>query len=56
VRTFGVVSAFTIAVCPLPLALLLFDSSGGVLFLLMVGIETALWTLGVVLLSGQHRS
>jgi hypothetical protein len=41
---------------PIPLALLLFDKQTvGVLFLLMVGVETALWTLGVMTLTHQWR-
>jgi len=54
-RTFGVsVGIYNYGYVPLPLALLLFDKqTAGVLFLLMVGVETALWTLGVVLISGE---
>lgn len=56
VRTFGVsVGIYNYGYVPLPLAMLLFDKqTAGVLFLLMVGVETALWTLGVVLLSGER--
>ena len=55
-RTFAVsVGIYNYGYVPLPLALLLFDKqTAGVLFLLMVGVETALWTLGVVLLSGER--
>jgi predicted permease len=55
VRTFGVsVGIYNYGYVPLPLALLLFDKqTAGVLFLLMVGVETSLWTLGVMLLSGK---
>jgi len=54
-RTFGVsVGIYNYGYVPLPLTLLLFDKqTAGVLFLLMVGVETALWTLGVVLISGE---
>lgn len=53
-RTFAVgVGIYNYGYVPLPLALLLFDKpTVGVLFLLMVGVETALWTLGVLLMSG----
>jgi hypothetical protein len=55
-RTFGVsVGLYNYGYVPLPLALLLFDKqTAGVLFLWMVGVETALWTLGVMLLSGER--
>ncbi len=53
-RTFGVsVGIYNYGYIPLPLTLLLFDkATAGVLFLLMIGVETALWTLGVWLLTG----
>ena len=53
-RTFAVcVGIYNYGYIPLPLALLLFDkATAGVLFLLMIGVETALWTLGVWTLSG----
>jgi len=55
VRTFGVsVGIYNYGYVPLPLTLLLFDKqTAGVLFLLMVGVETALWTMGVLTLSGE---
>lgn len=47
-RTFAVtVGIYNYGYVPLPLTLLLFDkATAGVLFLLMIGVETALWTLG----------
>jgi len=53
-RTFAVcVGIYNYGYIPLPLALLLFDkATAGVLFLLMTGVETALWTLGVWTLTG----
>lgn len=53
-RTFAVsVGIYNYGYVPLPLALLLFDkATAGVLFLLMVGVEAALWTLGVLTLTG----
>lgn len=55
VRTFAMtVSIYNYKFVPLPLAMLLFDKETvGVLFVLVVGVETALWTLGVMLLSNQ---
>jgi predicted permease len=48
-RTFAVcVGIYNYGYIPLPLVLLLFDkATTGVLFLVMMGVETALWTLGV---------
>lgn len=56
VRTFAVcVGIYNYGYVPIPLALLLFDKpTVGVLMVLMVGAETALWTLGVMGLTG-HR-
>lgn len=55
-RTFAVsVGIYNYGYVPIPLALLLFDKQTvGVLMVLMVGVETALWTLGVMGLTG-HR-
>lgn len=54
VRTFAVsVGIYNYGYIPLPLTLLLFDkATAGVLFLLMIGVEAALWTLGVWMLTG----
>ena len=53
-RTFAVsVGMHNYGYVPLPLALLLFDqATAGVLFLHIIGVEMAMWTLGVMLLSG----
>lgn len=53
-RTFAVsVGMYNYGYVPLPLALLLFDKgTAGVLFVHNVGVELALWTLGVMLLTG----
>ena len=53
-RTFALtVGLYNYGYVPLPLVLLLFDKETvGVLFLHNVGVETALWTLGVLLLKG----
>jgi predicted permease len=53
-RTFVVsVGMHNYGYVPLPLALLLFDpATAGVLFLHIIGAELALWTLGVMVLSG----
>jgi malate permease and related proteins len=53
-RTFAVcVGIYNYGYIPLPLVLLLFDkATTGVLFLVMMGVETALWTLGVWTLTG----
>lgn len=53
-RTFAVtVGMHNYSYVPLPLALLLFDQkTAGVLFLHIIGVEMALWTLGVMTLSG----
>lgn len=55
-RTFAVgVGLHNYGYVPLPLALLLFDqATAGVLFLHIVGVEMALWTLGVMVLSGGN--
>lgn len=55
VRTFATtVSIYNYKFLPLPLAALLFDKATiAVLFVMIVGIETALWTLGVMLLSKE---
>jgi hypothetical protein len=55
-RTFVVsVGIYNYGYVPLPLAMMLFDKETvGVLFVLMVGVETSLWTLGVMGLTG-HR-
>jgi predicted permease len=54
VRTFGVtVGVYNYAYIPLPLAMLLYSSeTTGVLFVHNVGVELALWTLGVMLFTG----
>jgi malate permease and related proteins len=54
VRTFAAcVGIYNYGYIPLPLVLLLFDkATTGVLFLVMMGVETALWTLGVWTLTG----
>ncbi len=53
-RTFAVtVGMHNYGYVPLPLALLLFDqATAGVLFLHIIGVEMAMWTLGVMVLSG----
>jgi predicted permease len=53
-RTFPVcVGIYNYGYVPVPLALLLFDKqTAGVVFLLSIGVETALWTLGVMTLTG----
>jgi len=53
-RTFAVcVGIHNYGYVPLPLALLLFDqATAGVLFLHIIGVEMAMWTLGAMLLSG----
>lgn len=53
-RTFAVsVGIYNYGYIPLPLTVLLFDKATvGVLLLLMIGVEAALWTLGVWTLSG----
>jgi predicted permease len=53
-RTFGVtVGIYNYSYIPLPLALLLFGSeTAGVLFVHNVGVELAMWTLGVMLFTG----
>lgn len=53
-RTFALtVGIHNYGYIPLPLALLLFDqATAGVLFLHILGVEMAMWTLGVMLLSG----
>ena len=53
-RTFAVcVGIYNYGYIPLPLALLLFDkATAGVLFLVMTGVEAALWTLGVWTFTG----
>jgi len=53
-RTFAVaVGMHNYGYVPLPLALLLFDqSTAGVLFLHIIGVEMAMWTLGVMFISG----
>lgn len=55
-RTFAVcVGLHNYGYVPLPLALLLFDQeTAGVLFLHIIGVEMAMWTLGVMLLSGGN--
>ncbi len=55
-RTFAVsVGIYNYGYVPIPLAMLLFDKQTvGVLFVLMVGVETSLWTLGVMGLTGQR--
>jgi len=54
-RTFAVsVGIYNYGYVPLPLALLLFGKgTAGVLFVPNVGVETGLWTLGVMLLTGR---
>lgn len=53
-RTFAVsVGMHNYGYVPLPLALLLFDQkTAGVLFLHIIGVEMAMWTLAVMVLSG----
>lgn len=53
-RTFAVtVGMHNYGYVPLPLALLLFDQkTAGVLFLHIIGVEMAMWTLGVMIMSG----
>ena len=53
-RTFAVsVGINNYGYVPVPLALLLFDKhTAGVVFVLSIGVETALWTLGVMTLTG----
>src|SRR5229473_713782 len=53
-RTFGLtVGLYNYGYLPVPLALLLFGNpTTGVLFVHNVGVETAVWTFGVMLLSG----
>ncbi len=54
-RTFAVTTGiYNYSYIPLPLALLLFPGgdTAGVLFVHNVGVEVAMWTLGVVMLSG----
>lgn len=53
-RTFAAcVGIYNYGYVPLPLVLLLFDkATTGVLFLVMMGVETALWTLGVWTFTG----
>jgi malate permease and related proteins len=55
-RTFTVsVGMHNYGYVPLPLALLLFDpATAGVLFLHIIGVEMAMWTLGVMVLSGGN--
>ena len=55
-RTFALtVGMHNYGYVPLPLALLLFDqATTGVLFLHIIGVEMAMWTLGVMLLSGGN--
>jgi predicted permease len=54
-RTFALcVGMYNYGYVPLPLALLLFDqATAGVLFLHIIGVEMAMWTLGVMVLSGS---
>src|SRR5262249_44900984 len=54
VRTFGLsVGMFNYGYIPIPLSILLFDKqTTGVLLVHNVGVETALWTFGVMLLTG----
>ncbi len=56
IRTFALcVGLQNYGYVPLPLTILLFDkATTGVLFLLMMGVETALWTLGVWTLKGGN--
>jgi predicted permease len=53
-RTFGLtVGLYNYGYVPIPLALLLFgNQTTGVLFVHNVGVETAVWTFGVMLLTG----
>jgi malate permease and related proteins len=53
-RTFGLtVGLYNYGYVPIPLALLLFgNQTTGVLFIHNVGVETAVWTVGVMLLTG----
>lgn len=53
-RTFAVtVGMHNYGYVPLPLALLLFDQkTAGVLFLHIIGVEMAMWTIGVMVMSG----
>jgi predicted permease len=53
-RTFAVtVGMHNYGYVPLPLALLFFDQkTAGVLFLHIIGVEMAMWTLGVMVMSG----
>jgi len=55
-RTFAFsVGLYNYGYVPLPLALLLFDErTAGVLFVHNVGVEIGVWTLGVVILTGQR--
>jgi len=55
-RTFALcVGIHNYGYIPLPLALLLFDhATAGVLFLHIIGVEMAMWTLGVMMLSGGN--
>jgi predicted permease len=55
-RTFAVcVGIHNYSYLPLPLALLLFDqATAGVLFLHIIGVELAMWTLGVMMLSDNQ--
>ncbi len=55
-RTFAFsVGLYNYGYLPLPLALLLFDKpTAGVLFVHNVGVEIGLWTLGVMMLTGQR--
>lgn len=54
-RTFAVaVGLHNYGYVPLPLALLLFDQkTAGVLFLHIIGVELAMWSLGVMVLTGS---
>jgi hypothetical protein len=54
VRTFGLsVGMYNYGYIPIPLSILLFDKqTTGVLLIHNVGVETALWTFGVMLLTG----
>lgn len=53
-RTFAVsVGMYNYGYVPLPLVLMLFDKqTAGVLFVHVVGVEVAMWTLGVMVISG----
>lgn len=55
-RTFAVsVGMHNYGYVPLPLAMLLFDQkTAGVLFLHIIGVEMAMWTLGVMVLTGGN--